>query len=218
MALSADRTSYDGSLEKDQGAALHLPPIFGNQRCSTGAEASPGRAHIELSLPPSLQRMPDSLKRIYLTANGSSKLDGSGRGFGSCGASWRSAEDSAAGLGAGAGGAGSRKDAASCGASWHSAEDSAAALGDDGKALAGATDKGAGNCGSDGGGSCGSSSLSLYDEVDAEDFWGEPYGVDIWRRPWRRPEGLAGCWVLLALLAAVAINLGVRAAARGQLP
>ncbi|KAL4446817.1 hypothetical protein ABPG77_008061 [Micractinium sp. CCAP 211/92] len=208
MALPADRTSYDGSLEKHPGVGVHLPPLGSNQQCFTVVEA-PDRAHVELSLPPSLQRMPKSLKRIYLTANGSSKLDGSGRGFGSCGASWRSGEDSAAALGAGAGGTGSRKDAASCGASWHSAEDSAAALGEGGKAPAGAATKGAANCGSDGVDSCGSSSLSLYDEVDAEDFWGEPYGADTWRRPWRRPEGLAGCWVLLALLGAVAINLGV---------
>lgn len=170
-----------------------------------------GGEHVELSLPPSLQRMPDSLKRIYLTANGSSRLSCSNAG-GSCAASLRSAEDSAAGLGAGADGTGSRKEAASCGASWRSAEDSAAALDASGKGPSGAADRDAAGS-SNGGGS----SLSLYDELDADDIWGggSSYGADARRPLWRRHEGLAGCWLLLALLAAATINLGVSAVGAG---
>lgn len=203
MVTLGASTSYSGGHDGPV-IAVHLSPTDSGG-AGPAPKALPGE-HSKLSLPPALQRMPDSLKRIFLTANGSSRLDGSG----SCGASWRSAEDSAAGHGAGADGAGSKQGTASCSASWHSAEDSAAALGASGKGAAGIADKDA--AGSSSGGDSGGSSLSLYDELDADDIWGDPYGADAWRAPWRRHESLAGCWVLLAVLSAVAINLGVGAA------
>ncbi|KAL4434068.1 hypothetical protein ABPG75_000509 [Micractinium tetrahymenae] len=192
------------SAQEDSTVAQGLPPS--GSVVGGADQAAHGGEHLELSLPHSLQRMPDSLKRIYLTANGSSRLSSSSKGGSTCGASWRSADDSAAALGAGAGGRGSSTDAASCGVSWHSAEDSAAVLGAT-TAAGKAVPEGGKACS----GSGGSSSLSLYDDLEEDDPWDDdrPYGADAWQAPWRRTEGLPGCWLLVALLAALAINVGV---------